>query len=610
MESLIRQWNTQSLLWKITGPEVFWAGEYLLSESPEAREIYLKRHTHQIDSQLTQLQKGSSGFISKLRQRFITFEEFKWLDSGKGSGSVLVSNSPIQLSNSTLASLYWEQINQPNIKLLLPTSDDDEKNYLALLKKWLPSASAFFFSPKPVPVPLSALNRHLLITGRTGSGKTQFLQSLFWQLQNHTHLKEQSSLILLDPHGDLAEKLFGLRENFKKPERVWYIDPQLDEEKIPCLNPFWRRVADPSMIDLLSQQWAKAFSELIPEMGLSLQMEALLKPCLAVMFGKGNCGLSDLQVFMDDSQNHDWVELGKKSSFPVYRQFFESAFLNKKYAPTKLAVYTRLQLLLNNYVFYQMMNGESSIDLKKGMNQGKIILFNLSKGRLGEDCSKALGRFVSATLLSIALQRAFESESSRKPCYLFIDEFHNMANASMETVFSEARKYRLHLIVGTQTVGQLPASMKDMVLNNTAVKLVGLNGLPALKNQAGDIGVSYRDLQNLPPFYFYMKYDHHPALKIKAPDFLLRHPKKYFAEKEEMKNLKEYIIHKSGIYREHETELPDVHSVSYHNNEVTLEMGSTDAESKKSSQNMTNSTDVIQPESQPSSKIPMFKLKK
>ncbi|MGC4129271.1 MAG: hypothetical protein QM564_06860 [Bergeyella sp.] len=74
----------------------------------------------------------------------------------------------------------------------------------------------------------------------------------------------------------------------------------------------------------------------------------------------------------------------------MYRKFFENAFKNKRYSATKLAIYTRLQHLQNNYIFYQMMNGESHFDLKKEMKQGKIILFNLSKGKLGEDTSKAL----------------------------------------------------------------------------------------------------------------------------------------------------------------------------------------------------------------------------
>lgn len=74
----------------------------------------------------------------------------------------------------------------------------------------------------------------------------------------------------------------------------------------------------------------------------------------------------------------------------MYRNFFANAFQNKRYSATKLAVYTRLQHLQNNYSFYQMMNGKSEFDLKKEMQQGKVILFNLSKGKLGEDTSKVL----------------------------------------------------------------------------------------------------------------------------------------------------------------------------------------------------------------------------
>ncbi len=543
MKAHLQHWNQKSLLWKITDLNNFWAGQYILADNTEARERYLKNHTHQIDTILKGHPKGSSVFLNYLKQRFITFEEYL----------LLLDKRTFPKSNenySEFAPIYWGLINKHPYKLLLPTSTEHEKNYLALLKKWLCKTSAFFFSPEPVPVPIHALNRHLLITGRTGSGKTLFLQTLFYQLQLHSHDKQQASMVLLDPHGDISEKLFSLRLNTQKPSRLWYIDPQWDSDRVPCLNPFWTKVKDPILVDLLSQQWAKAFSELIPEAGMTLQMEAVLKPCLAVLFQSGECGLLELQSFMDDSKNEKLVALGRDCAHPVFRSFFESAFLNKKYAPTKLAIYTRLQLLLNNYAFYQMMNGKSSIDLKKGMAQGKIILFNLSKGKLGEDTSRALGRFISATLLSIALQRAFESESSRKSCYLFVDEFHNMASSSMETVFSEARKYHLHLIVGTQTIGQLPLSLKDMVLNNTAVKLVGLNGLPALKSQAADIGVSFADLQSLPPFHFYLKYDHHPALKIKSADFMLKNPKRYFASDKEVTFLKDFILEKSGLYRD------------------------------------------------------------
>ena len=216
------------------------------------------------------------------------------------------------------------------------------------------------------------------------------LKSIFYKLQYLSHHKQQYALILLDPHGDLAGEILKFRLNTLKPQRVVYIDPVWEEGKTPCINPFWQKVSNPAIIDLLAGQFAKTFAELVADAALSLQMEAVLKPCLAVLLAHGESSLKDLQVFMNDSQNEYWVELGKKSSFGVYRQFFQNAFLNKKYAATKLAIYTRLQHLQNNYNFFYLMNGKNTIDLNKEIQQGKIILFNLSKGKLGADAGKAL----------------------------------------------------------------------------------------------------------------------------------------------------------------------------------------------------------------------------
>lgn len=91
-----------------------------------------------------------------------------------------------------------------------------------------------------------------------------------------------------------------------------------------------------------------------------------------------------------------------------------------------------------------------------------------------------------------------------------------------------------------------------MVINNTAVKLVGMNGLVALKSQAGDVGVSFNALKFLPPFYFYLKQDHYPAVKIKSPDFLLKHPKRYFLSKTEQAKLKTKILANTLLYRNNE----------------------------------------------------------
>lgn len=154
-----------------------------------------------------------------------------------------------------------------------------------------------------------------------------------------------------------------------------------------------------------------------------------------------------------------------------------------------------------------------------------------------------------ASLLSSALQRAFEPEYKRKTTYLFVDEFHNFVSESMEMVFSEIRKYKLHMIVGTQSLNQLPKSLKDMVLNNTAIKLVGINGLPALKSQAGDLGVSYYALQQLQPFEFYLKYDHYKAIKILSPNFLIQSQSKYYMTHKQVMALKQKVILENRLYK-------------------------------------------------------------
>lgn len=228
------------------------------------------------------------------------------------------------------------------------------KRFLTFLSR---TVDLYFLKPKFISeLYLHAIKRHLIITGRTGSGKSVFLQSLVYQLQYLSHKRQQYSIILLDPHGDLAERIFAFRLNRLKPDRLIYIDPVRQKDKIPCINPFRQRVVDPTMVDLLSQQRAKTFAELTAEAGMSLQMETILRPCLAVLFSHGGCGLSDLQDFMNDQTNQKRIELGKKSSHPVYRNFFASAFQNKKYGATKLAVFTRLQHLQNNYSFYLTMN--------------------------------------------------------------------------------------------------------------------------------------------------------------------------------------------------------------------------------------------------------------
>ncbi|PTT72605.1 MULTISPECIES: type IV secretory system conjugative DNA transfer family protein [unclassified Chryseobacterium] len=545
-------WNQNAGLWNITDFNVIESGTYFLGELPEIRESLLIKHIRKTDARLEKISSGSPEFISVLKTRFLSLAEYTLLVESS-SDSQFYSTGAAPKTNpakrSSFARLYFDLLKKSRYSPLLYQSNYHENNYLELFKIFLPHTKDFFFTPRPVPLKLNDMERHTFISGKSGSGKTELMKALFMQIQQHTHEKQQTSLVFLDVHGDVSESLLSLRMNLQKPERLIYMDPSLSREKVPCINPFYHTVTDPVMADLMCQQFCKAFIELMGETGLSLQMEVLLKPCIYVLLTNGQFGLSDLLDFFDDERNDELVILGKQTTHHTYRTFFESAFSNKKFALTKLSIYARLQSLLNHYVFYQMLNGKPTIDWQQALDEGKVILINLSKGKIGEQSSKALGKLIMATLLSVTLQRAYLPENKRKASYLMVDEAHNFATEIFETILSESRKYRLFITLATQSVTQFSNSLRDMVLNNSAVKLLGINGMPALKAQAGDFGLTYPQLQELRPYEFYLKIDHHAAIKINSPDFLLKNPKRYFLLSNEIKSLQQYLLDQSGIYR-------------------------------------------------------------
>lgn len=124
---------------------------------------------------------------------------------------------------------------------------------------------------------------------------------IYWQM-----LKNDCSLIVMDPHGDLSEEMINLRISKKQKARIIYINPYLSKKQIPIFNPFDLYDKSEENIDLLTQELVRVFKELLPN-HLSLQMEAVLTPCIATILRKQNGNLVDLQRFMDDQRNADLI---------------------------------------------------------------------------------------------------------------------------------------------------------------------------------------------------------------------------------------------------------------------------------------------------------------
>lgn len=364
--------------------------------------------------------------------------------------------------------------------------------------------------------------------------------------------KNKFSLIVLDPHGDLAKKVLGFAHN-TTPDRVVYVSSSINKE-VPTndhytaiINPFICDKSDDT-VNVLSQELADALIELLSDTQYNFtpQMQAILRPCIATVLRSENPSLNELKRFMLDGQNEDLVELGKRSSNAQHRDFFINDFHVEEYRLTKKSIRTKLTCFLGDQVLANMLNGTSTIDVEKCINEGSMLIFSLPKGS-GKFTSSVFGRLMIAYLHSIFLKRAELSEKQRKQTFFVIDEFQSYITQSLAANLAEARKYGLSLILATQSLKSIEnAPIRKTVMVNTGVKAVGQTDYEDRSTFAKELGIKGDLIEVLEPLQFYIKiFDgKHTPFRFNVPML----GKKYFLTERKRKELLEGIVYRSGQY--------------------------------------------------------------
>ena len=366
---------------------------------------------------------------------------------------------------------------------------------------------------KGVTIQEKAREAHTYIIGASKSGKSELIKDLIFS----DFQKGNKSVILIEPHGDLAEQVAKLKD--KDNSNLVYIDFTLDPTKTPVLNPFDISDRSSENIEIQAQALIDAFEDILGS-EFSTQMEELLGATIRTLMQTGKGDFWELRRFMDDDNNSDLIAAGKASPNPKDRLFFnDGSFTQNSYKPTKNSLKSKIGTYLGYAVFRNFTTGKSTIDLKKLADGKKWVIFNLSKGNIGKKVSPILGRFVIASLQNIILQRA--KTQHRTPVYLYIDEFQNYTSETIEEIFSESRKYGFHLTVAHQNTGQLLGKMKDLIFSNTSVKIVGRNDTEQLKKLSNQILVEFEELDKMTTGNFYMRVEKNQAQPIKVGTKLL-----------------------------------------------------------------------------------------
>ncbi|MCB9798174.1 type IV secretion system DNA-binding domain-containing protein [Candidatus Nomurabacteria bacterium] len=307
-------------------------------------------------------------------------------------------------------------------------------------------------------------NRHAYILGKSGMGKTCFMENLI-----RSDIESGQGVAVVDPHGDLVKGLMQCIPN-ERVNDVVYIDPTLPSYTI-SFNPFasvpahMRQHVCQSLIEVFRKQFQSSWSP---------RMEHLFRfATLAMLEYEQGTLYGILQIITDSKYRQMVIE---NINDEMTRRFFavEFAGFSQKYeqeAITPLA--NRLGAFFADPLLREIFSqSENKIHIPDILSKGKILFINMSKGVLGEQNASLLGSFFLTMIEQGALARASEETDKRKSFYLYADEFQNVATESFISLFSESRKYAINITIANQYLSQIPKTLMDAVLGNTGNMVV------------------------------------------------------------------------------------------------------------------------------------------
>jgi len=345
--------------------------------------------------------------------------------------------------------------------------------------------------------------RHMYLVGKTGAAKTTIMETMVI-----ADIKAGKGVCFVDPHGDTAERIL----EFVPEERindVIYFNPQ-DINFPIAFNPLeqigteYRHLVASGIMGVFKKIWVDMWSA---------RMEYILNnTLLALLEYPGSTLLGIMRMLSDkdyrkkvvDSLNDPVVKGFWVNEFAKYSQKFETE--------ATAAIQNKVGQFVTNPLIRNILGqAHSSIDMRKIMDEGKILIVNLSKGGIGEDNSNLLGAMIISKIQLAAMSRMNIPENERKDFYLYVDEFQNFATDSFATILSEARKYHLCLIMAHQYIRQLisgdSTKMRDAVFGNVGTMIsfrVGAEDAEFLEKEFQP-DFMLNDLVNLPKYNFYIK---------------------------------------------------------------------------------------------------------
>ncbi|MCX7996647.1 MAG: type IV secretion system DNA-binding domain-containing protein [Patescibacteria group bacterium] len=300
--------------------------------------------------------------------------------------------------------------------------------------------------------------RHVYIIGKTGAGKSTLIANMAID-----DIRKGRGVGIVDPHGDLCDTILDYIPK-KRINDVIYLEP-FDTERPFALNVL--ETKNMQNKHLISSGIVGIFAKLYAD-SWGPRLEYILRNVILTLVEIPGSTLVDILALLANEKYRK--KIVAQIQDPVIKAFWEKEF-EKMPDKMKAEAISPIQNKVGQFVSARMIRNiighpKSTIDLEEIMNNGKILILNLSQGKLGEDNASLLGAMIITQIQLAAMQRAFMPEEDRRDFMLYVDEFQNFATSSFIKILSEARKYRLCLNLTNQYIDQLDETMRSAIFGN------------------------------------------------------------------------------------------------------------------------------------------------
>ena len=378
---------------------------------------------------------------------------------------------------STLQNLSWGTSVLSDSPENLPTAESPERDTINYFGRTVHKNQIKTFGIKHFD-----RRRHFYVVGKSGTGKSTLIANMAIN-----DIRNGQGLAIVDPHGDLCDILLDYIPSYRVND-VIYFDPS-DQTRTFVINPL--EVKNEAQKELVASGIIGIFKKLFA-FSWGPRLEHILRNTILTLVNVPDSSFMDVPRILTDREFR--AEKLKYIDDPVLLRFWRDEIDNVQPRQLEEAIAPILnkvgQFLSSKTIRNVVGRPKSTIDIEDVMNSGKILLLNLSQGYLGEDSAALLGAMIITKFQIAAMNRVSIKEEDRKDFFLYVDEFQNFATESFAKILSEARKYRLCLIMANQFMSQVPEDIRSAILGNVGslvTFLVSAQDAPILSKEFSDI---------------------------------------------------------------------------------------------------------------------------